>query len=598
LYKLLVDELQLTVNISAFIYDMYDRAIFFVEFNPKQQDDIQTIVDIIQKEIDDIAQHGPTLQEVERAQRFAQIEHQQMLEDTQRQAYAIGESFTATRDALYPFHYGEMSSQVLQEKIQNLASNYCAQVLRHQGEILAIPHADISRLNKLQELSDAQDAQILSAKQREDEVEQGSYVNSIELNPKARVHYAQPQCAMLSNGLELIWLDSDIVDTVECQFDLVAKNYYDPQDLPGLGYVVSKMLLEGTQNYPEQKFSDEIESYGMSFSVSPGAIATTMLKQDVEKGLLLFAEMLTQASFTQQSLDKVKLRIQTELKKFWDTPNSFSMQLARNAVYKDHPYQMMLLGSQESLDKITLQDCIDYYKNMISPRGGRLSIVGNLKNVDVYQVAEKTVGQWQGLTIADLSYPKLETLQSQDVLSYINRDQIVLIFAGLSIERTHEDYDKILLFDQILTGGVLGSMSSRLFELREQSGLFYTIGGSLVYGASKQPGMILIKTIVSGDRIFEAEKAIAQVLDEAINHLPEEELQEAKNALINSFDSLYESNEQKASTFLFLKKYDLPFDYFEKRVETLQKTTVAQVQQAVKKILSSDKLVKIKVGRV
>ena len=141
-------------------------------------------------------------------------------------------------------------------------------------------------------------------------------------------------------------------------------------------------------------------------------------------------------------------------------------------------------------------------------------------------------------------------------------------------------------------------MSSRLFELREQSGLFYGIGGSLLYGSGKQPGMILIKTIVSSDRVLEAENLIAQEIDEAINSIPEEELQEAKNALINSFDSMYETNEQKAATFLFLKKYNLSFDYFEKRVETLQKITVDQIQIAVKKILSSDKLVKIKVGRV
>ena len=75
-------------------------------------------------------------------------------------------------------------------------------------------------------------------------------------------------------------------------------------------------------------------------------------------------------------------------------------------------------------------------------------------------------------------------------------------------------------------------------------------------------------------------------------------MQEAKNALINSFDSLYESNEQKANTLLFLKKYDLPFDYFEKRVETLQKITAKEITDAVKNILSTDRLVVIKVGRI
>jgi predicted Zn-dependent peptidase len=42
----------------------------------------------------------------------------------------------------------------------------------------------------------------------------------------------------------------------------------------------------------------------------------------------------------------------------------------------------------------------------------------------------------------------------------------------------------------------------------------------------------------------------------------------------------------------------LPDDYFEKRALALQKITIQEIQQAVKKILSTDKLIKIKVGRV
>ncbi len=100
----------------------------------------------------------------------------------------------------------------------------------------------------------------------------------------------------------------------------------------------------------------------------------------------------------------------------------------------------------------------------------------------------------------------MQELTSDVMDFYINRDQVILRFAGHSIDRKHPDYDKLLLFDQIFGGGVLGSMHSRLFKLREQSGLFYTIGGSLIAGADEQPGMILVQTIVSLDRLSEAEK--------------------------------------------------------------------------------------------
>lgn len=598
LYKLLVDQLQLVVSVHAFVYDLFDKAVLFIEFNPKNAQDIDLIVDHIQREIDSIAQQGPSVKEVKRAERFAQIEYQQMLEDTQKQAYAIGKSFLAIKDPLYPFEYGNIKHDILIQEIQNLATNYLHEVVRNQGEVVAIPESQIAYLNKLQQASDDEDAMILGAKQRETLVEEGSYVHSVILNEKQSFDYSKPGSVKLENGLELLWFHNDAVDIVECQIDLKANHYYDAKSKQGLGNVVSKMLLEGTKQYPGQTFSDEIESYGMSFYIAPGHISTTFLPQDLEKGLSLLTEMLTNASFEELSLDKVKGRIAIQLKKFWDTPSSFSVQLARNIVYKNHPYNQMSLGTQESLAAISLHDCINYYKNMISPQGGQIAIVGNLHNYDVRALVEKTLGQWHGAHIEKLVCPMVAAVEKQDIESYINRDQIVLVFAGLSIDRLHEDYDKILLFDQIFTGGALRSMSSRLFKLREQSGLFYTIGGSLLYGANEQPGMILIKTIVSNDRIEEAEKVILQEINNAIDSIEQDELQEAKNGLINSFDSLYDSNEQRASTFLFLKKYDLPFDYFEKRVDILQKITVAQVQQAVKKILSSDKLIKVKVGRI
>jgi len=598
LYKLLVDELQLVVNVKAFAYDLFDKAIFFIEFNPKQESDIELIIQLIQKELDSIAQSGPTQAEIQRAQRFAQIDAQQLLQDTERQAYAIGKSFIATQDPIYPFVYGDMSTQELTQKIQELVRDYCHEAARNQGDVRAIPASHMPALAKLQQASDEEDSLFLDAKERESDIEEGEYVHSVQLNDKKPSVHSKPVSVQLKNGLDVLWLDNQAVDIVECQLDMKVSHFYDQEQQLGLGYVVSKMMLEGTKNYPGQKFSDETESYGMFFSVTPGHVNVTFLKQDIEKGLELLTEMLTNPSFQESSLAKVKEQALVQLKKFWDTPSNFSVQLGRDIIYSGHPYHKMMFGNAASIAAITLQDCIDYYKKMISPQQARCAIVGNLSGQNISTILEKTLGAWQGEKVASLTFPTLHTPKKQEILSYINRDQIVLSFVGLSIDRMHEDYDKIILFDQIFAGSTLSSMSTRLFNLRQQSGLFYTIGGSLVYGSGLQPGMVLIKTIVSNDRVEEAQKAITQEIDTAIDTLTDEELQGAKRVLINSFDGLYESNENKASTFLFLKKYNLPFDYFEKRVETLQKINVEEIQIAVRKILSSDKLVVIKVGRV
>ncbi len=594
LHKLLVDELQLVVDIGAMVYDMFERTMFFIEFYPKNEADIDRIVELIQQEVDAIGQGDLTLKEIERAQRCAQIDYQKALQRTQSQATMIGASYLAHKDPWYALTYGDMNTEELAQKIQNFASQYCSAVVRHQGAVRAIPQEQKSLLAALQQKSDEEDKRVLDSKIRTSPIEDPLYALTLKLNEKRDCHYGQPNTTTLKNGLDLLWFDTQASDIVECRISLVTDHSHDADDKQGLAYVMSKLLLEGTNKYPGQSFCSELEQYGMSMNVNPGSISFTCLKADLEKGLAMVTEMLTNASLTEESLEKVKKQVAVESKMFWDTPTTFGVELARQAVYKDHPYQKTMIGSAESIESITLEDCLQYYKTMLSPQGANFAIVGDFSGKNIEQAIDATLGTWQGGIIADLTYPALDVVPQQEILSEINRDQIVLAFTGLSVDRRHDDFDKILLFDKILIGG----MDTRLFKLRVQSGLFYTIGGSLLFGATEQPGMIFIKTIVSNDRVDEAQKAILQVLDKAIDTITQEELDSAKRSIVTAFDKGYELNRDKVATFSFLKKYDLPFDHYEQRAQDLQNITIEQVQEAVRSLLSSEKLAVIKIGRV
>lgn len=103
--------------------------------------------------------------------------------------------------------------------------------------------------------------------------------------------------------------------------------------------------------------------------------------------------------------------------------------------------------------------------------------------------------------------------------------------------------------------------------MREQSGLFYTIGGSLVASADEQPGMVLVTTIVSLDRLAEAEKAIKGVMQNAVDEITPEELQEAKHAIINSIVNNFATNKSMAAIFLSLDRFGFPPDYYDTRAQ-------------------------------
>jgi zinc protease len=361
---------------------------------------------------------------------------------------------------------------------------------------------------------------------------------------------------------------------------------------------VADMMTEGTKNYTSEELADAIESRGMSLTVYPGGIAMKMLKSDFVFGLELFKDILINATFPEDEIEKVRDQLLTDIKQYWDEPRSFVGDLVRKVIYKGHPYSKQSIGTEKSIESITREDLIDFYKQYISPSGARIAVVGDIEDYDLQNVLETVFGDWQGPVVKELDYPQLSPVEKQEINYPINRDQVVLCLAQLSIDRKHPDFDKYLLFDQIFGGGELGSMSSRLFDLREQTGLFYTIRGSLTAGADEQPGMFQVRTIVSLDRLAEAAKVIKETIDNVIDTLTEEELEEAKRAVINTLVDRFVSNNDIASTFLYIDRFKFPVDYFDKRAEQIEKVTLDDMKKAIKNILASDKMITVCAGRV
>jgi predicted Zn-dependent peptidase len=109
---------------------------------------------------------------------------------------------------------------------------------------------------------------------------------------------------------------------------------------------------------------------------------------------------------------------------------------------------------------------VEYYKRYITPQGARLAVVGSFDEALLKQLLENTVGKWLGPQVTDLKFPILSRTSAHEINYPINRDQVVLAFAGLSVARKDPDYDRLLLFDQEFGDGVLGTANSLLFNIQ------------------------------------------------------------------------------------------------------------------------------------
>lgn len=598
LYKLLVDEKQLAVDVEAFAYDLFDRGIFFVYIQPTDESTLDSIVDLVVQELSAMTTQGISLQEITRGMKQTQAHYLQLLESNQKQAYVIGQSYLATGDENFLFNYIRDDVQDVQQNVMHLLKHFLRPSLVHRGQVTSLAESDKEYWHTLQTISDQEDNKILSAVARTAPVEKGVHVHTVKpVEPKKFV-YPRAKRTDLDNGLTLLTYANTNVPTIDIVISLQAKHYYDPEALQGLYSFMCAVMTEGTKQYSGQEFSYALESRGITLSIVPGQIAMSLLAQDFEYALHMLKELLINASFEEAAIEKVRSQLFADIKEYWDTPASFIAQLARDQVYRNHPYSKKVLGSPDSITKIHKEDLVKAYKRFITPQGATMAIVGDIKSYNVADMVQAVLREWQGGVEPLLHFPILKCTKPESISYPMKRDQIVLGYAGLSISRLDKDYDKILLFDQIFTGGVLGSMSSRLFQLREESGLFYTIGGSMLAYADEQPGMIFVKTIVSLDRLHEAERAIEYAIDHATEAIDDDELIEAQNALRNSLVDNFSSNKNIAQTLLFLHRFKLPDDYFDNRPQQLMRISRQEIIDAAHDLLQTSKLVKIRIGRL
>jgi len=597
LYKKLVDELELATDMQVDLYELFDQSIIFVHIDPIDEKVIPAIEKAVAAEIHKLQTEGVTEHELRRAGKQFMMENMALLENNQKIAYQIGKSFLANQNEDALFEYNNVSSVQFKDEVQEFFNTYLRSTKMHTGMVLPLAAEQKKQWLLLQEESDKQDAKILSRKVRESTVECGVLVEQIVAKEATLFNYPKAHKDQCANGLIVLSHLSDQTSKIDLILELKVRHYYDPEDKQGLINFMSEMMLEGTQDYTDQELADVAESRGISIDVRAGTISMSMLKDDFDFALSLLNQIVTKAVFREKNIEKIRTQICADIANYWDSPADFAGQLVRMELYKNHPYNKNLLGDFESMKKITRADLIGAYKKYVSPDGARLAVVGDIKGIDIFAAVNAALNSWENVPVSEIMFPALTALCAATIEYPINRDQTVLCFAGHSVSRLDERYDALILFDQIFSGGVLGSMSSYLLQLREQTGLFYTIGGSLVANADEQPGLIYIRTIVSNDRLTEAENLIENAIVTAPNIITAIDVDHARNALINSLVDNFESNDAMAQSFLFIDRFELPTDYFDRRLVNLRSISLEKIKEAVRSVLDVNHLIKLRIGR-
>lgn len=594
LHKKLVDTKKLVHYIQSQSVGLFDQDLYIILYEPHNKNEIKKINNIILKELQKLSQKIH-LSELERASRQYLASQYNFLQSNYAQASAIGKTYLATGDEKYIYKQLEKLKQSveLKEELQQFVKEFFRRSIMHQAVVHPIPNEEKDSWKKLQETAEQEDARILLGRIRESDLESPKLAPYIKPAEPCIDDVAQPKVFYLKNGLKVLTYHTNAVPTITIQLNLKGDATYEPDNLEGIYSVMQYLMAEGTKNYPNKTLAKEIEQRGMSLDIHDG-IEINLLSEDFEKALEFLKELTQECTLPKKALEKVKLWAHADIDNFYDNPSSIASKLASEYTYEGHPYANTHIGTHKTIDAIDRTDIKKLYKKIYTAHEATLVIVGDIKRYSVEKLLKKYLGDWRNTKLKPLNYPKLVSKPATTISKHMDRDQIVLLFTGLSVERTHPDYEKLVIFNEILSGG----MDSRLFELREKSGAFYGISGSTTAGSDQQPGICIIKTKVSPDREKEAINMIRDCIEHVIETITPEDIAKAKRTRLCAPANIYSTNKSIASVFSNLNEYNLPFTYFVQLKEKLDTISVDDVKEAARKILQNDRLSLVRVGRV
>lgn len=242
----------------------------------------------------------------------------------------------------------------------------------------------------------------------------------------------------------------------------------------GLSHFVEHAVFKGTKSRDAFEIANSLESLGGSIDAFTSRDVTCYharcLDVHQEIALDVLADLVQNATFQPEEMEKERRVVLEEIQSVEDTPEDLIHDLFAQSVWGRHPVGSPILGTPETVGSFGQDALVGFRERHYGPGNIIISAAGNLDHdLFVHSVAEKFSGRRSRET-ADRDAPR----RAPRSLQHYHRDigQTHFCLGTTSWSYVHPRQYDLLVANTVLGGG----MTSRLFqEVREKRGLAYSV---------------------------------------------------------------------------------------------------------------------------
>ena len=427
------------------------------------------------------------------------------------------------------------------------------------------------------------------------------HYTELELEPLPEIELPQYDRYELDNGMIVYLVEDRDFPLVGGTAIIRTGSRFEPANKVGLAQLTGSVMRSGgTENHPAAKLNSILEQKAASvetnISNSSGSASFSTLTEDLETVFPLFAEVLRQPAFTADKFAIAKRQQQGAIARRNDDPSAIASREFNKVVYGENsPYARTI--EYETLDNISREDAIAFYQTYIRPENIILGIVGDFDPEQMIGRVQNTFGDWQVDTPPAALEPPAASQRYEESIFAVNRPQQTqsnILLGHVGGQFDSPDYPTLSVLN-----GVLNGFGGRLFnEVRSRQGLAYSVYGSWS-PSYDYDGMFIAGGQTQTSNTVPFIEAIKNEIKKIRTELvSEQELENAKESILNSFVFNFQTPSQTLSRLMRYEYFDYPEDFIFEYQNKVQNTSREDVLGVAQEYLQPNRLVTLVVGNV
>ena len=580
LYRSLVYEKQIARDVGIYHNAQAIAGEFYIQATASPGHELEELEEVILGELEQIGRDGLAEPEMDRAKNRIEVHHTRQLE-------RVG-GFGGRADQLNYYNVFAGDPGVINTDVARYRAVTADEVKR------AAAAATTGSRVKLSVLPEAKLTPTSSAIDR---------TQAPKAGPSPSFAPPAPVRARLSNGLGIVAVEKPGLPMVAFGLLFGSGGASDPPQGPGLAHLTAAMLQEGTATRTSRQIADEVEALGTQLATEASReftlVSADAMTPHLDTAMAIVADVARNSSFPEDELERVRKERLTDLRRVADSPTAIAMRASRALLYgQSTPYGHPLTGNEESVSSITRAMLLDQYRAHFTPENATLLIVGDISPEDAVSRAGQHFGDWESSGSRPGSMQTESDGARGDATQIFLADkpgaaQSVIKAGHLTISRQDPAYYPLNFLNYIFGGQYAARLN---MNLRQDKGYSYGYSSSIDWfnGPSALTAGGAVQTEVTKESVIETLKEFAEI--RGPRPVTQEEFNDAKNGLLRSLPSQFETRSQVMHQLVRMVTFHLPDDHFSRLAENIDRVTLEDVRRAAEERLQDGHLKILVVG--